>query len=72
MHVSNPDAWFIFNLQKWDLFLYWAHTYIMYYDIQGMQKYIVRNSPNLECWLFVHGSKSPSLLVPCAKPTAPF
>jgi hypothetical protein len=44
-HILIPNAWFFFNLHRWNFVFYRIHTYIMYYDIQGMQEFIVWNFP---------------------------
>ncbi len=68
-----PDTWFIFNLHTRNIFLlYRIHKYYIS-NIQGMHELIEwKETPYLEFRLFVHVSESPSLLVPCSKPTAPF
>jgi hypothetical protein len=52
-----PDMWFIFNLHTRNIFLlYRIHMYYIS-NIQGMHELIVwKETPYLECWLFVHGS----------------
>jgi hypothetical protein len=47
--------------------------HILSYNIQGMHEFTMceRETPHLECRLFVHGSQSPSLLVTLAQSQLP-
>jgi hypothetical protein len=68
-----PDMSFIFNLHRKTIFLlHILDTHMLYIKCLGYEcAYSRKETPYLEYLLFVHGSESPSLLVPCSKPICP-
>ncbi len=64
---------FLFNLHRKNIFLlYRIHTYYLLKTSRACMSLSMKETLYLEYRLFIHGSESPSLLVPCSKPTAPF